>query len=83
MGSVGGGRVRELHACEVFYFFAYDGYAALVRGVEFEDAGFDEFGAVELFGESEDGGGFACARGAVEEHVRELVGGVRWGAREG
>ena len=29
-------------------------------------------GPVEFFGEGEDGGGFASAGGAVEEHVREL-----------
>lgn len=47
--AIGGGGVRELHACEVFDFLADDANSALVGGVEFENAGLDQFGAVELF----------------------------------
>ena len=72
MGAVCGRGVRELHACEVFHLFADDADAAFVGGVEFEDAGFNEFGAVEFFCKGKDSGGFACAGRAVEEHVREL-----------
>lgn len=61
-----------MHPSKVFDFFANDGDAALVGGVEFEDAGFEHFGAVELFGEGEDGGGLAGSRRPVEEHVGEL-----------
>ena len=78
MGAVGGGGCGELHACEVFNFFAHDADAAFVGGVEFEDPGFDQFGAVELLCEGEDGGGFAGAGGAVEEHMWELRG---WSVR--
>lgn len=59
-------------ACEVFDLFADDVDAAFVGGVEFEDAGAVEGWAEEGFGEGEDGGCFACAGRAVEEHVREL-----------
>lgn len=34
----------------------------------------EEFGAVELLGEGEDGAGFACAWWAVEEHVGKIGG---------
>ena len=71
-----------MHARKVFDLFAHDADSALVGGVEFEDAGFDQFGAVELFGEGEDGGGFACAWWAVEEHVGE-VGGLEGAAEDG
>lgn len=64
--------MRELGAREVLDLFAYDVDAAFVGGVEFEDAGAVEGWAEEGFGEGEDGGCFACAGGAVEEHVWEL-----------
>ena len=67
-------------AGEVFDFGADDADAAFVRGVEFEDAGAEEVRPEELFGEREDGAGFARARGAVEEEVRQV--GVGEGALE-
>ena len=62
-----------MHACKVLDFVADDGDTALVGSVEFEDTGFNEFGAVELFGEGENGRSFARAWWAVEEHVRQLL----------
>lgn len=72
--SVCRGRGGELHAREVLHFLADDGDASFVRGVEFEDAGLDQLGAVELFGEREDGGCLSGPRGAVEKHVWEVGG---------
>lgn len=68
------GGARKLHPREVFDFLADDADAALVGGVELEDAGGEEGGAVEGAGEGEDGGGFAGAGGPVVEHMRELGG---------
>lgn len=68
------GRARELHSRKVFDFLADDADAALVGGVELEDAGGEEGGAVEGAREGEDGGGFAGAGRAVVEHVGELEG---------
>ena len=59
-------------AGEILDLFAYDGDAALVGGVEFEDAGGEHGGAVELFGKGENGGCFAGAWGTIEEHVGKL-----------
>lgn len=64
----------ELLPCKVFDFGADDGDATFVGGVELEDARFHELGAVELFCEGEDCGGFACAGGPVEEHVWKIGG---------
>lgn len=61
-----------MHARKVLDLLPDDGNAAFVGGVELENAGAVEFGSVELFGEGEDGGCFACAGGTVEEHVWEL-----------
>ena len=66
------GGVRELLAREVFDLAAHDGDAALVRGVELEHPAGKKEGPEEGLGQGEDGGGFARARGAVEEHVWEL-----------
>ena len=49
LGSVGGGGVRELHACKVFDLFAHDADSTLVGGVEFQDASLNQFRAVEFF----------------------------------
>lgn len=73
-----------MHASEVFYFFADDRYTSFVRCIEFEDPRFDEFGAIKFLGESEDCGGFTCARGAIEEHMGKLRGNMlRGGFRRG
>lgn len=64
--------MRELGARKVFDLFAHNVDAAFIRGVEFEDAGAVEGWAEEGFGEGEDGGCFAGAGRAVEEHVRKL-----------
>ena len=63
----------ELLAREVLYLRPNDGNAALVGGVEFEDARGEEGRPEEGFGEGEDGAGFAGAGRAVEEHVGELL----------
>ena len=66
-------RIGELLAGEIFHFFADNRYATLIGGVEFEDAGSNHFRAVELFGESENGGCLAGTWRAVKEHMRELI----------
>lgn len=67
-----GGGIGDGDAGKVFDLFTHDGDSTFVGGVKFEDSGFHKLGAVELFGEGEDCGGFAGARRAVEEHVGEL-----------
>ena len=71
-----------MHARKVLDFLADDRDTALIGSVQFQHAGFHEFGAVELFGEGEDCGCFACAWRAVEEHVWE-VGGLEGAAEDG
>ena len=56
-----------MHARKIFDLFADDADAAFIGGIEFEDTGFDEVRAVELFGECEDCGCFAGAWWAIEE----------------
>ena len=58
-----------MHASEILDFLSHDGDAAFIGGVQFEHARFDKVGTVKLFGQSEDGGGFACSWGPVEEPV--------------
>jgi hypothetical protein len=58
---------------EGFDLFADNIYTAVVGGVEFEDHLAHVFGAVDVPGEGEDGGCFACARRAVEEKVGESL----------
>lgn len=61
-----------MHPCKVLDFLTHNADAALVGGVEFEYTGLEHFGAVQLFRQGEDCRRFACAGGAVEEHVGEL-----------
>ena len=72
MRALRGGRDRELHAGKVLDLLAYDGNSSLVRGVKFKNTSAVEVRSVEFFGEGKNGGCFACAGRAVEEHVWEL-----------
>ena len=65
-------RRRELLTRKVLNLGADDADAALVGGVELEDAGAVELGAEELLGEGQYGGGFAGTWGPVEEEVGKV-----------
>lgn len=62
----------ELLARKILDLCADYGDAALVRGVELEDARAVEVWTEELFREGEDRAGLAGARGAVEEEMWEV-----------